>query len=50
MSDYYDVSLKQRRESILCKSASYRSMHEKVETPNVLMNMLYEERPDVVII
>ena len=49
MSDYYDVSLKERRESMLLQSASYRSVHEKVETPNVLMDLFEEERPDVVI-
>ena len=49
MSDYYDVSLKERRESMLLQNASYRSDHEKVETPNVLMSLFEEERPDVVI-
>ena len=49
MSDYYDVSLKERRESMLLQSASYRSIHEKVETPNVLMDLFDEERPDVVV-
>ena len=49
MSDYYDVSLKERRESMLLQTASYRSVHEKVETPNVLMELFEEERPDVVI-
>ena len=49
MSDYYDVSLKERRESILLQSASYRSIHEKVETPNVLMDLFEDERPNVVI-
>ena len=49
MSDYYDVSLKERRESMLLKNASYRSVHEKVETPNVLMNLFESERPSVVI-
>ena len=49
MSDYYDVSLKQRRESMLLQSASYRSVHEKVETPNVLIELFKKERPDVVI-
>lgn len=49
MSDYYDVSLKERRESMLLQSALYRSVHEKVETPNVLMNLFDEERPNVVI-
>jgi UDP-glucuronate 4-epimerase len=49
MSDYYDVSLKERRESMLLQSAFYRSVHEKVETPNVLKKLFEEERPDVVI-
>lgn len=49
MSDYYDVLLKERRESMLLQYVSYRSVHEKVETPNVLMDLFDEERPDVVI-
>ena len=49
MSDYYDVSLKERRESMLMQNASYRSVHEKVETPTVLMDLFEEERPDVAI-
>lgn len=49
MSDYYDVSLKERRESMLLQSASYRSIHEKVQTPNVLMDLFEEQRPDIVI-
>ncbi len=49
ISDYYDVSLKERRESMLVKSASYRSVHEKVETPNILMGLFEDERPEVVI-
>jgi len=49
MSDYYDISLKEQRESMLLHSASYRSVHEKVETPNVLMGLFEEERPHVVI-
>jgi UDP-glucuronate 4-epimerase len=49
MSDYYDVSLKERREGMLMQNASYRSVREKVETPNVLMDLFEEERPNVVI-
>ena len=49
MSDYYDVSLKERRESMLLQRVSYRSIHEKVETPNVLMDLFDEEQPDVVV-
>ncbi len=49
MSDYYDVSLKHKRESILFGNASYRSVHENVETKNLLMELFAEERPDLVI-
>lgn len=49
MSDYYDVSLKERRESILLQNAFYRSVHEKVETSNILIDLFEEERPQVVI-
>ena len=49
MSDYYDVVLKERRESMLKQSARYRSVHEKVETNNVLMDLFQNERPNVVV-
>ena len=49
MSDYYDVSLKERREGMLLQNASYRSVHEKVETSNVLMDLFEEESPNIVI-
>ena len=49
MSDYYDVSLKERREGMLKQNAFYRSVHEKVETPDVLINLFEEERPNIVI-
>jgi UDP-glucuronate 4-epimerase len=49
MSDYYDVALKQRREESLQAYESYRSVHDKVETPGLLMRLFEEEKPDVVI-
>ena len=49
MSDYYDVSLKERRESMLMQNSLYRSIHEKVETTNVLKELFREERPNIVI-
>ena len=49
MSDYYDVSLKERREGMLLQTAEYRSVHEKVEEPGVLMELFEEEKPTVVI-
>ncbi len=36
MSDYYDISLKEKREDMLLQNTSYRSVHEKIETQNVL--------------
>ena len=49
ISDYYDVELKERRESMLLQYVSYRSVHEKVETPNFLKKLFEVEMPDVVI-
>ncbi|KAJ54595.1 UDP-glucuronate 5-epimerase [Actibacterium mucosum KCTC 23349] len=49
MSDYYDVSLKERREESLKSFAQYRSVHDKVETPGLLMDIFAEEKPDAVI-
>ena len=49
ISDYYDVSLKERRESFLLESNCYRSVHEKIETESVLIDLFSEETPDVVI-
>ncbi len=49
MSDYYEVALKERRESMLLQNRSYRSIHEKVEKSNVLMDLFEEEKPVVVI-
>ena len=49
MSDYYDVSLKSHREDILLQNPNYRSIHEKVETPGVLLRLFEEEKPNVVI-
>ena len=49
MSDYYDVSLKYHREDMLLKDPNYRSIHEKVETPEVLLRLFEEEKPNIVI-
>lgn len=49
MSDYYDITLKEARESRLLEHSNYRSVHDKVETPKFLMGLFKEERPDVVI-
>lgn len=47
LSDYYDVALKQTREKRL--TGDYIAVHDKVETPGLLMDLFARERPDVVI-
>lgn len=49
MTDYYDISLKECRESMLLQYTSYKSVHEKVETSNILMDLFEKERPNAVI-
>ena len=49
LSDYYDVALKQRREAMLNQSENFQAIHEKVETPDVLMSIFRDEKPDVVV-
>lgn len=49
LSDYYDVALKERREAMLNQSENYRSVHDMVETPGLLMSLFEEEKPDVVV-
>ncbi|RKF18940.1 NAD-dependent epimerase/dehydratase family protein [Altericroceibacterium spongiae] len=49
MSDYYEVALKERREATLQAYDDYRSVHDKVETPGLLMRLFADEKPDVVV-
>ena len=49
MCDYYDVSLKEHRESILLQNENYFSIHEKIETPGVLMQLFKNKTPNVVV-
>lgn len=49
LSDYYDVTLKERREAMLNQSPDYRPVHDLVETPGLLMSLFAEEKPDVVV-
>ena len=49
MSDYYDVSLKESRESILLSYPAYCSVNGKVETPSLLLNLFDKERPHIVV-
>ena len=36
LSDYYDVTLKERRHAMLLQSAGFTAVTEKLETPNLL--------------
>lgn len=49
MTDYYDVLLKERRQSLLLQNEKFRAINKKVETPGVLMELFASEKPDVVI-
>jgi UDP-glucuronate 4-epimerase len=49
MTDYYDVTLKQRRLGHLLQSEHFRMVQEYVETPGILLDLFETEQPDVVI-
>ena len=49
LSDYYDVALKQRRQSILLQNPNFRVINDNIEAPNFMMSLFAEETPDVII-
>lgn len=49
LSDYYDVALKQRRQSILLQNSNFRVINDNIEAPNLMMSLFAEEKPDVII-
>ncbi|NBQ51037.1 MAG: SDR family NAD(P)-dependent oxidoreductase [Marivivens sp.] len=49
LSDYYDVALKQRRQSILLQNPNFRVINDNIEAPNLMMSLFAEEKPDVII-
>ena len=49
MTDYYDVSLKEARHAMLAEHATFRAVIGAVETPELMMSLMAETRPDVVI-
>ena len=49
MSHYYDISLKERRESILLQNEKYVSVRESIESPNILLQLFEKEMPNLVI-
>ena len=49
LSDYYDVSLKERRLSKLCDYADFNFVKGKIEQPKLLMEIFAEKKPSVVV-
>ncbi len=49
LTDYYDVRLKERRQSMLLQSRGFRAVNERLEADGVLMDLVAKERPDFVI-
>ncbi len=49
MTDYYDVTLKERRQSMLLQSAGFSTVNDRVETPGTLNDLFAEHRPDAVV-
>ncbi|TYC85087.1 NAD-dependent epimerase/dehydratase family protein [Novosphingobium sp. BW1] len=49
MTDYYDVTLKQRRLGALLQDEHFTAVEDYVETPGLLMDIFAREKPDVVI-
>ncbi len=48
LSDYYDVSLKQRRQSMLQEHAAFSAANDSVERPG-LLSELFTAKPDIVV-
>ena len=49
LSDYYDVTLKERRQAMLAQSPDFSIINDSVESPGLLMRLFAEHRPDIVV-
>lgn len=49
MTDYYEVSLKQRRHGRLLQSEHFQAIEDYIETPGLLMELFTREKPDIVV-
>ncbi len=49
LSDYYDVTLKQRRQAMLLEHPHFQVVNDKIETPGTLLTLFEQNRPDIVI-
>ena len=49
LSEYYDVSLKKKRESILKKNPMYVSINQSIQQPGLLTKVFKKEKPEIVV-
>jgi UDP-glucuronate 4-epimerase len=49
MTDYYEVSLKERRHAMLLQSPGFTAVTARIETPGVLHDLMEQYRPEAVI-
>lgn len=49
LTDYYEVSLKERRQAMLLQSQGFTAVNKRIETPGVLHDLMEEHRPEAVI-
>ena len=49
LSDYYDVTLKRRREEILLHSKNFKSIFGKLEDLKLLERVFEKEKPNIVV-
>ena len=49
MTDYYDVTLKQRRQAMLLQAPGFRAVTDRIERDGVLQELIAAERPDVIV-
>ena len=49
LTDYYDTALKERRQSMLLQSEGFSTLAERVETPDVMHDLMARHRPDALI-
>lgn len=49
MTDYYDVTLKQRRHAMLAQSPHFTAIKARVEEPDLMRALVAKERPDAII-
>lgn len=49
MTDYYDVTLKERRHAMLLQGPNFTAINARIEEPDMLKNLMRDEQIDVVI-